>query len=69
MIELKAVPHDTNLAHTTITRLGDDRSTRYRVLPSEARPAGEERATAPILTGEDIHNNYERWKNVNVNVT
>ena len=66
MIDLNAVPHTENLAHITITRLGEERSTRYQISSSEAKPADEEAATAPILTGQDIKNNFERWRNANV---
>lgn len=62
MIELKAVPHDTNLAHITITRLGDDRSTRYRVLPdSVAQPTRiNYQAIAEARTQEAIASYKER---------
>jgi hypothetical protein len=66
MIQLNGIPHDTNFAHIAITRVGDSRNTDYRISQSEAKPAGEEAATAPILTGEDIKNNFARWKNANV---
>jgi len=66
MIDLKALPRTETLVPITITRLGEERATRYQISQSEAKPAGEEAATAPILTGKDIHNNFERWKNVNV---
>ena len=65
MTQLSDIPHDTNFAHISITRIGDSRSTDYRVLPSEAKPADEERVTAPILKGEGRQSNYERWKNAN----
>jgi hypothetical protein len=61
MIELKAVPHDTNLAHITITRLGDDRSTRYRVLPSETKPesaAAHYDPEAAILASDFLRRKY-----------
>jgi hypothetical protein len=61
MIELKAVPHETNLAHVTITRLGDDRSTRYRVSPGEAEPetaAEQYDAKAAILGSDFLRRQY-----------
>lgn len=66
MIDLKTLPHTETLVPITITRLGEERSTRYQISLSEAKPAREEAATAPLLTGEDIHNNFERWKHANV---
>lgn len=65
MTQLNDIPHDTNFAHVTITRIGDSRNTDYRVSPSETKPADEERITAPILKGKDIQHNYGRWKNAN----
>ena len=38
MTELNTIPHETNWAHVTITRVGDSRKTRYQILPSEAKP-------------------------------
>jgi len=66
MIDLKALPHTETLVPISITRLGEERSTRYQISQSEAKPAREEAATAPILTGQDIKNNFERWRNANV---
>jgi hypothetical protein len=66
MIDLKALPHTETLVPITITRLGEERTTRYQISQSEAKPADEERITAPILTGQDIKNNFARWKNANV---
>jgi len=65
MIQLSDIPHDTNFAHISITRLGDSRNTDYQVSPSEARLESEERTAAPLLTGEDLRNNFERWKHGN----
>lgn len=65
MTQLNDIPHDTNFAHITITRIGDNRNTDYRVSQSEARLESEEGITAPILTGEDLRNNFERWKHAN----
>ena len=65
MTQLNDIPHDTNFAHVSITRIGDSRNTDYQVSQSEAKPADEERITAPILKGEDIQHNYGRWKNAN----
>ena len=62
MIELKAVPHETNLAHITITRLGDDRSTRYRVAPDSAKQPSliNYQAIAEARTQEAINSLKER---------
>jgi hypothetical protein len=62
MIELKAVPHATNLAHITITRLGDDRSTRYRVLPDSVKQplAINYQAIADLMTQEAVNSYKER---------
>ena len=38
MIEINNISHPDNLAHITITRLGEGRTTRYQILPqSEAK--------------------------------
>jgi len=63
MTQLNDIPHDTNFAHISITRIGDSRNTDYRVSPSEAKSESEEGIATPILTGEDLRNNFERWKN------
>ena len=42
MVELNNIPHDTNWAHITITRLGAGRDTRYQISPSEAKSSSEE---------------------------
>jgi len=65
MTQLNDISHDTNFAHISITRLGDSRSTDYRISQSEAKPADEERITARSLNREDIRRNYRRWENAN----
>jgi hypothetical protein len=37
MIDLKNIKHSANLAHITITRLGESRSTRYQISPQVSR--------------------------------
>jgi hypothetical protein len=37
MIDLKALPHTETLVPIMITRLGEERSTRYQISPSEAK--------------------------------
>ena len=49
MTQLSDIPHDTNFAHITITRIGDRRNTDYRVSVSEAKP---ETAAAPVYDPE-----------------
>lgn len=62
MTQLNDISHDTNFAHISITRLGDSRSTDYRISQSEAKPESEEKTTAPIAVRKDISNEYARWK-------
>jgi hypothetical protein len=64
MIDLKTLPHTQTLVPITITRLGEERTTRYQISLSEAKPQSEEPVAVPLLTGKDIRNNFERWKNV-----
>jgi hypothetical protein len=42
MIDLKALPHTETLVPITITRLGEERSTRYQISQSEAKPESQE---------------------------
>jgi hypothetical protein len=60
MIELNAVPHDTNFAHITITRLGDVRNTRYQISQSEAKQPAKfsYAARAEELTQEFIRSKH-----------
>jgi len=65
MIQLNDIPHDTNFAHVSITRIGESRNTDYRVSQSVAKLESEERTITSIRTGEELRNNFERWKNAN----
>jgi len=58
MTDTNDIPHSTNWAHITITRLGDSRSTRYQISPqSEAKQRTHaEQAAMPIV------NKYTRGK-------
>jgi len=58
MTDLNAIQHNTNWAHITITRLGEGRNTRHRILPrAEAEHESEEQQQAlPIV------NKYTRGK-------
>ena len=62
MIELKNIPHTKNLAHITITRLGEERSTRYQISPqSEAkreREAGQYDPRAAVLSSDYLRSRY-----------
>jgi hypothetical protein len=59
MIDLKALPHTETLVPITITRLGEERSTRYQISLSEAKPKGEAAEEQQLLP---IVNKYTRGK-------
>ena len=52
MIELNTIHHTTNLAHITITRIGEARTTRYQIsAQSEAKQESEAAQVAlPIVS-------------------
>lgn len=59
MIELNNISHNTNLAHVSITRLGQGRDTRYRITtqtPTEEPATEQSEAYLPIV------NKYTRGK-------
>jgi len=51
MTDTNDIPHSTNWAHITITRLGDSRNTRYQISArSEAKQESEEQQVAlPVV--------------------
>lgn len=55
MTDLNAIQHDINWAHITITRLGEGRNTRHRILP-RGEAEEEQQQTLPIV------NKYTRGK-------
>jgi hypothetical protein len=60
MIDLKALPHTETLVPITITRLGEERATRYQISQSEAKqpPQFSYAARADQLTQEYIRSKY-----------
>jgi len=62
MIDLKALPHTETLVPITITRLGEERSTRYQISPTEAnRPTRiNYQAIADAMTQELMSIHKER---------
>ena len=59
MTDLHSIPHTTNWARVTITRLGDGRNTRIRVLPQSEQQQENEEATGERIP---IVNKYTRGK-------
>ena len=61
MTQLSDIPHNTNFAHVSVTRIGDSRSTDYRVSPSEAKPesaAEHYDPEAAIVTSDFLRRKY-----------
>lgn len=62
MIDINNIAHTENLAHITITRLGEGRTTRYQILPqSEAKQEGEAKpydTRAAILASDFLRRKY-----------
>jgi len=60
MIDLKALPHTETLVPITITRLGEERSTRYQISQSEAKQPAKfsYAARAEELTQEFIRSKH-----------
>jgi len=61
MTDMTAIQHETNWAHATITRLGEGRNTRIRVLQADVATTTVDVDTgAPVL--ERVDNKYTRGK-------
>ena len=59
MIELKDIPHESNLAAINITRLGTERNTRYQIsAPSEAKPDKEYSPWAATTASDFLRRKY-----------
>lgn len=61
MIEINNIRHPDNLAHITITRLGEERETRYQILPQSEAKQEEAKAydtRAAILASDFLRRKY-----------
>ncbi len=61
MIELNSIHHTDNLAHISITRLGEGRTTRYQILESEAKQESEEQQVALPIVNKYTRGKYGRY--------
>lgn len=57
MAELNTIPHDTNFAHITITRIGESRQTRYQLSARQDQPGAYDPRDA-VLASNFLRRKY-----------